>query len=163
MSCVASSFLLLLKASSLVCRSLQAFWHLYDLATKHQYTGLDVFNLHKAVTSWRSWHTLAYKWARPKTHALLHLPALTHRLGPLRGYWTFGFESRYNTVKAVWRSENKKTPGKYMLHDIAQMWSARNVGGLGPRVEDHPDSVVHLRAAPLAIDDELDMMLLILD
>jgi hypothetical protein len=67
---------------------------------------------------WSRLFSESYGWVRPKTHDYRHLPESIRRLGNMRTYWTFAFESYHRTPKRMYANGNKK-PGfeKFILED----------------------------------------------
>ena len=58
---------------------------------------------------------------RPKHHFLSHLSMDIWRFGPMRGYWTYGFEAFNAILKAGANCTNYKSP----VVDVMRYWSMR--------------------------------------
>ena len=59
---------------------------------------------------------------RPKHHFLAHLAPDIWRFGPLRGFWTMGFEGNNKTIKAGAERSNWKDESRTVM----QYWSMRS-------------------------------------
>jgi hypothetical protein len=97
---------------------------LYVACIQHEFTLADIKRVDDLVIQ----HSQLFDsvsaycgFKRPKHHFMTHLAGDIYNYGPMREYWTFGFEGFNKVIKSAARRSNWRRES----YDICKLWSLR--------------------------------------
>jgi hypothetical protein len=98
---------------------------LYVCCVQHEFTLADIKRIDDLVIQHSQLFDMVPRYnglKRPKHHHLTHVAGDIYNYGPLRGYWTFGFEGFNKVIKSAARMSNWRRES----YDICKHWSLRS-------------------------------------